>query len=46
MDGGMGGGTDGGTDGGTGHFVLPDLPEHTTTCGASGPKIKNLSPRF
>ena len=38
--------TDGRTDGRTGHFVLPDLPEHTTTCGASGPKIKNLTPRF
>ena len=38
--------TDGRRDGGTGHFVLPDLPEHTTTCGASGPKIRNLVPRF
>ena len=28
-------------DGGTGHFVFPDLPEHTTTCGASGAKVKS-----
>ena len=33
-------------DGVTGHFVIPDLPEHTTTRGASGPKIRNLVPRF
>ena len=31
-------------DGWTGHFVFPDLPEHTTTCGASGPNIRNLVP--
>ena len=31
-------------DGRTGHFVFPDLPEHTTTCGASGPNIRNLVP--
>ena len=37
--------TDGRTDGRTGHFVLPDLPEYTTTRGTSGPKIKNLVPR-
>ena len=35
-------GVDGRRDGGTGHFVFPDLPEHTTTRGASGPKIRNL----
>ena len=33
-------------DGGTGHFALPDLPEHTTTRGASDPNIRNLVPRF
>ena len=32
---------DGQTDGGTEHFVIPDLPEHTTTCDPSGPKIRN-----
>ena len=40
------GGTDGGTDGRTGHFGLPDLPEHTTTRGASGPKIRNLIKQY
>ena len=33
-------------DGGKGHFVLPDLPEHTTTRGDFGPKIRNLVPQF
>ena len=37
---------EGRTEGRTGHFVFPDLPEHTTTRGASGPKIRNLVPRF
>ena len=32
---------DGRMDGGTVHFVFPDLPEHTTTRDASGPKIKH-----
>ena len=40
------GGTDGRRDGRTGHFGLPDLPEHTTTRGASGPKIRNLIKQY
>ena len=46
FDGRMNGWTDGWMDGWTVHFVFPDLPEHTTTRGASGPKIRNLAPRF
>ena len=40
MNGWMNGWMDGWTDERTVHFVFPDLPEHTTTRGASGPNIR------
>ena len=46
VDGRTEGRRDGGTDGRTGHFGLPDLPEHTTTRDAFGPKIRNLIKQY